>query len=177
VSTDNIQVRRATSEDAPGIAKVQKQTWFETYPNAEYGITLEDLQTKDFDSPAAIDQKRAWVGGSDASHTWVATDGNEVVAFCSAKSDPGAHAVTALYVHPTQQGYGIGKQLILAALDWLGDSESVQLEAAVYNQRAIAFYESFGFVNLGPSHTTTGALPSGKIIPEIIMRRDARTRP
>lgn len=166
-------IRPAIIQDAEGIARVQKLTWFATYPNAEYDITLADLELKDFDSPAAIAGKRQWVGGTDTSRTWVGESGATVVGFCSARRVLKVHEISALYVLPDFQGDGVGKRLMLTALEWLGTAEPVQVDAAVYNHRAIAFYQSLGFAVQGPSITTTGNLPNGKVMPEITLIKPA----
>ena len=44
----------ASPEDAEAIANIQKETWLATYPNEEYGITEDDIKSKEFTSEKRI---------------------------------------------------------------------------------------------------------------------------
>lgn len=76
----------------------------------------------------------------------------------------------AEYILPEYQRRGIGKQLMNTALKWLGRNQDIYVNAASYNEKAIKFYESFGFRKSGNVPKSEVAdLPSGKHIPEIEM--------
>ena len=54
-----------------------------------------------------------------------------------------------IVVHPGHTGKGYGKALMKYSIDWARSSdqvEKIELHVRSTNQRAIAFYESFGFV-------------------------------
>lgn len=72
---------------------------------------------------------------------------------------------------PTQQGKGIGQELIAQAVSYLGREKPIALEVVVYNTGAIGFYKKLGFVasgkEIGPEQTVV--LPSGTVLPEIEM--------
>lgn len=44
--SDEIEIVDATAEDIVGIRAVQKETWLATYPNKDYGVTTEDINTR-----------------------------------------------------------------------------------------------------------------------------------
>src|SRR5713226_9749870 len=41
-----VQIHDATPNDADGVRHVQQRTWLATYPNAELGITKEDIEAR-----------------------------------------------------------------------------------------------------------------------------------
>ena len=69
-----------------------------------------------------------------------------------------------LYVHPRAQGAGIGSALLGAVLELNGD-EPLWLERIDGNDRAAAFYERHGFVEVGPQ-------PNPPYRDQVWMRRD-----
>jgi ribosomal protein S18 acetylase RimI-like enzyme len=46
-------------------------------------------------------------------------------------------------------GKGVGDELMTHALCWMGDQADVTLGVIYYNERAIRFYEKFGFRDTG----------------------------
>jgi ribosomal protein S18 acetylase RimI-like enzyme len=50
------------------------------------------------------------------------------------------------YPYPTFPSSGIGKMLVEKILSWLGNEKKIKLNVAVYNKKAIKFYEKLGFV-------------------------------
>ncbi len=76
--------------------------------------------------------------------------------------------LSAIYLSPEYQGKGVGKKLFQTALNFIGD-KTITINVAKYNQKAIGFYEHFGFKYLIDIQDPNGALPSGKVIPEQMM--------
>jgi len=168
-----IQIFNATLEDVADIIAVQKETWLSTYPNEEYGITTEDILSKDWDNPDRLARwQKTIVEGDGTSQIWVAKDGERVVGFCSAarEGNRNRNRIRAIYVLPECQGRGIGKQLMQKAFSWLGDEKDTAVAVVKYNANAIDFYKKSGFQGeqeIPPS--PAGQLPSGKLMPEIEM--------
>jgi ribosomal protein S18 acetylase RimI-like enzyme len=166
-----IHIYDAVPDDVEGIIEVQKITWLATYPNEEYGITLDDIKEKDFSSQERI---KRWKKGietqTNENHMWVAKDSKTVVGFCSTTKKDGKHEIRAIYILPDYQGKGVGRKLITAALNWLGEDKEVFINVAKYNNSSIEFYKRVGFKEIGDvASTEIAKLPSGKIIPEIRM--------
>jgi ribosomal protein S18 acetylase RimI-like enzyme len=166
-----IEIFEAAPEDVAGIVAVQKETWLATYPNEEYGITEEDILSKDWDSPDRIARwQKTIIEGSDANRLWIAKEREKVVGVCSVSKGDNQNQVRAIYVLPEYQGKGVGKKLLEKAFDWLGDEKNTVLGVVKYNTNAIEFYKKFGFEGERevPS-SPAGQLPSGKLLPEIEM--------
>jgi len=168
-----VQIPDATPNDADGVGQVQQYTWLATYPNAELGITKEDIEASFHASSSeeAVKRRQAWqqrINSDPLVHLWVAKHAERIVGFCLAKKEGTQNRIQAIYVLPEYQRTGIGKRLLQTALDWLGSQQEVVLTVASYNQQAINFYSRFGFVPSGrPGHSRAAKLPSGAVIPEI----------
>jgi ribosomal protein S18 acetylase RimI-like enzyme len=166
-----IEILDATPEEAQGIVDVQRDTWFATYPNEEYGITLDDIKSRNWDDPERPKRwQRTIETMSDKAHTWVAKVEGKVIGFCSASKGEDKNQIRAIYLLPEYQGKGAGKKLISTAFEWLGSDKDVSLEVVKYNKQAIDFYKRMGFgegEDLPPQ--PAGQLPSGKVMPEIEM--------
>lgn len=74
-----------------------------------------------------------------------------------------------LMVAPDFHGAGVAALLMTAGLDWLGRDKPVWLNVIAYNERAIRFYEKFGFV-IDPEAR------AGRLVPNLIMRRPPEGR-
>lgn len=172
-------IQDAIPDDDEGIRYVQHQTWLATYPNEELGITREAINAR-FAYPDGTLMKRhptnrQQINTDPALHVWVAKEEQRVIGFCIALKEALNGHVRAIYVLPAHQGRGIGKRLLQASLDWLGDHKPVTLAVATYNTKAIAFYQSFGFeINEQAPGVSVAHLPSGVAIPQLEMVRPRR---
>lgn len=171
---ETITIRDATGNDVYPIREIQKQSWLETYPNKRYEITREDIFDHFNEANEAYERKmeerKKTINTDPRFHTWVAvTEENKVVGFCIAQKSE-ENRINALYVCSDFHGKGVGKLLITKALTWIGENKEICIGVASYNDRAIAFYEKFGFrkTNIVP-HNDVASLPSGRLIPEIEM--------
>ncbi|MDE6261040.1 MAG: GNAT family N-acetyltransferase [Oscillospiraceae bacterium] len=123
-----------------GKGYVHYKSWHETYPgliDADYleGITLEKC--------TAI--ARRW-----PDNILVAKDGERVIGFvgCGAYRDetlPGHGEVFAIYVLKKYQGQKVGYELMNAAFERLSDYQKIAVWVLKGNDRAIRFYERYGF--------------------------------
>ncbi|MFZ2309997.1 MAG: GNAT family N-acetyltransferase [Patescibacteria group bacterium] len=169
----NIQISEAQPEDIKEVLEVQKITWLATYVNEEYNITSADIESKDFNSPARI---KSWqdrlLQDRKLSNFWVVKDHNKIAGFCIANRESDKNKLVAIYVLPSYQGLGLGKQLIKQALAWCGDDKPIFLDVVTYNLKAKSFYEKFGFKESGVTPLEDlASLSSGKTLPEIRMIR------
>ncbi len=176
--TELLQVVDAVPDDVYGIRHVQKLTWLDTYPNIEAGISVEDVESQfaNDDTPLGKqrteDRKKRFF--NDNRHTWVAKDDDKIVGFCAAAKEENNGRIQAIYLLPTYQGKGLGRKLMEAALNWLNKDQDIYINVATYNDKAIKFYEKFGFIKTGRNVSDdVAALPSGKMIPETEMLKKA----
>lgn len=145
-----LMVDIAKPEDAAGIAHVRHETWLATYPNAEAGVTREDIFAKNFQSE---DQVRRWKKGiEDETGTrkiWVAKNSSgEVVGYGQGKKGELENEIWGLYVLPAYQGKGLGSMLMKSVIDWLGDDKLTTLSVAAYSSSAVELYKRFGFMEV-----------------------------
>jgi ribosomal protein S18 acetylase RimI-like enzyme len=159
----------ATIEDASVIGEIQTQTWLCNYPNPKMGITKEDIEEKTRLWSQQGNERIVKLIQKPNTHTWVAKDGNKVVGFIGIKKTDKANIIDALHVLPNYQNQGIGTQLLKIALDWLRDDKKITIEVVTYNEGAKRLYKKFGFKEVGKTHDDPITLPSGKIIPKILM--------
>jgi ribosomal protein S18 acetylase RimI-like enzyme len=176
-----IVIQDAVPNDDDRIRYIQHQTWLATYPNEELGITKEAINARFVNVSAEIVRRRAAnkqrINTDPSVHIWVAKDEyNSIIGFCIAVKEALNGYIQAIYVLPTYQGQGAGKRLMQTALDWLGDKKPVKLSVATYNEKAMTFYRSLGFVvNDNSFELSITQLPSGVNIPQIEMIRPSRT--
>lgn len=149
-----LEIRTANAEDAHGIAVVRVGAWRHAYEDLVDARLIEDL---DVDEDAA-----AWRGrlqgpvGPHGLRTRVATLGGRTVGFAAVlprrREDdlPVTTAeLTALYVHPTAQGAGVGSALLTDAEDLmqaLGAPAAV-LRVIAGNWWAKGFYAGRGWTH------------------------------
>jgi len=169
----NIEIVKARPEDAESWCKIRKVAWLDTYPNEEYDIAKEDILLKDFDSPEKVKKwQESFANPGDKSYYSAKVDGI-VVGFSTGNKGSELNEVGAIYIYPQYQGMGIGKLLMNKVLDEFNPQIKTKLNVVKYNERAIKFYEKFGFKIVGPYDDLFGKLPNGKVLPEIEMVREA----
>jgi ribosomal protein S18 acetylase RimI-like enzyme len=168
-------IRAAVPDDAPAIARIDKETWLATYPNDPFGITYEDVEAKikDWESPEAIALMKEKLSAEDPNTLRLVAEVNgEVVGHSRLyKMVQGPNKLQTIYVLPQYQGRGLGRKLAQQGLEWLGSDKDIALEVAQYNEQAIHFYESLGFTIAGEAHEPIAQMPSGKTFPEYRMLR------
>ena len=170
-TTSPIKIEVPGSGDAEGIAAVLVETRLNAYRSDELDITEEDLSARFGGVDETVVVVRRWLNDGEKRRLWVVRDGPAVVGMCVAYHDENGGHVGAVYVLPLYQGRGIGKQLMQAALEWLGDAEDIALWAATYVPKPIEFYRRLGFIESGV--TRQFALTHDKPMPllQMIKRR------
>lgn len=175
----DLHIGPATFDDAKGIQEVVFRGWLTTYPNADHGITVGDIEErfKDRDSEERLVKTRAQIANPTSGETTlVARIGDTVVGVCVAMRYPDRNQVRAIYVLPNFQRRGIGQALWKAAQEFFDPAHETAVEVAIYNKSAIEFYEGLGFVDSGRRMRNPNfAMKSGAIIPEMEMRRQVGT--
>ena len=149
------QVRMAQLSDASGIAHVHWASWMETYAGLiDPGYLAQRSEEKSrqaFESAGCRDMA-------------VALLDNEIVGFAGfgqAGSEPETGEVRGLYVLRRAQGLGRGRELMQLALDGLREKGCRQavLWVLATNEKAMGFYEHYGFVFDGTQKEELLGLP------------------
>ncbi|HVZ76258.1 MAG TPA: GNAT family N-acetyltransferase [Candidatus Paceibacterota bacterium] len=149
-----IAVGLAAPSDAHGIQDVFYWSWITTYPSAEFGITVEDIEYR-YQDRHSIERigrtQERIILECPAIILLVAKDGNSVVGLCRIQPGKDSHFLQSLYILPAYQGRGIGGMLWKEAQKYLSPCFPVKLWVTTYNARAIRIYERWGFAKQGTS--------------------------
>jgi len=181
----SIKIRISNSDDVEGIRQVQKKTWLVTYPNESLGISRDSIVEKfahdnEPQGKQKLERQKLRYLLTDRQ-VWVAekiddkTEAKKIIGFCTALREGETNRLAAIYVDPDYQHQGLGTQMVKELLSWLGDEKDILVNVVSYNQPAINFYQKFGFKKTGREGILDdgAVLPSGEIIPELEMRREA----
>ncbi|RZU01573.1 ribosomal protein S18 acetylase RimI-like enzyme [Kribbella rubisoli] len=134
-----IAVRRAEPSDVDAIRQIGLTTW----PVAYAGLVPEAFIT---DGLAQWWSVEAVERGISKGITLVATDSDALLGMVGLGREEDFWVMWKLYVLPDQQGKGIGKALLDAAIAALPDgTPELLLDVLVANEQAIGFYRSQGF--------------------------------
>lgn len=150
------EIEPATVDDVVGIGEAHLKSWLETYPNASYDVTeewikselgflVEDGQRED-GRDNGIPYRRRLIEMNDPNTIYeVVKDEDGVVqGFLHARRHQGSATLDAIYLMNSLKGTGVAAELMAHALEFIGDLP-VRLQAVAYNERAIHFYEKYGF--------------------------------
>lgn len=143
-----MQVRRATSADAPAIAAVHV---------AASRAAYQGLLPEEFLAQFTVERRETgWRQSLENGEceVWIAEeDGQALGWLCTGKSrdpdtTPGTVELWAMYVAPSRWRQGIGRALWNEALPQVmaAGSQSITLWVLEANAPAIAFYRTLGFV-------------------------------
>jgi len=179
-----VKIERAVPDDAEIICDIRDRAWLKAYPNAELGITADDIrvnaQGRDGEFvPRRIAHLKKQFAQDDGSGLtiFVAKKDGKVVGYVEPIIDKqNKRYISAIYVDPKNQRGGVGKQLYEKAVELLGEDQDIFLEVVSYNQNAIEFYKKRGF------EQTEAIVPEDedrpeymKSLPMIEMVRKAKT--
>ncbi|SEQ71220.1 GNAT family N-acetyltransferase [Natrinema salaciae] len=134
-----MNVRSATPDDFEAITAVARETWHDTYDELEpetIDQTVDNWYTDDsmpLEAPGTV--------------VLVAERDGELVGFTHAVVQGETADILRMYVHPEQQGEGIGSALHerLIAEIVSTDAEQVRSIDFAFNDASRAFYEGLGF--------------------------------
>ncbi len=174
-----IAIARATPDDVIGIQDVAYHGWLATYPNAKHGITVDDIEDryKDRHTEERITQGREQMANPpEGQTTLIAKEGGKIVGFCRATKHPDRNQLYAIYVLPEYHGRGIGRAMWQEAQQYLDSNKHTIVEVAIYNTKAIKFYEGLGFTDTSKRMSNSKfKMKSGAVIPEMEMRRESES--
>lgn len=140
-------IRLATLADTQAIAKMHQESWHQsfsvTYPIAiQYGRNTLEVRASLWEQVVASQQNTVFVAEKDDQIIGV-VEGGKANDKWEQAFDGELHR---LYVHPTSQGTGIGKQLIATIAKHLirDGFQSMLVAAWAVNYPARRFYEKLG---------------------------------
>lgn len=166
-------VSDALPEDAEGITTVLYQTWLDTYPNEEVGITREDVEDSYRDSftPEKISAMAEGIRNlSDNKKRVVAKIDGRVVGMATMSILEEYNQLRTIYVLPEFQGQGVGKKLWQEVKNFTDPKKDIVVHVADYNKKTIEFYKKLGFVDTGKRwQDDRWKMKSGAMIPEMEM--------
>lgn len=174
-----ITVKSAEPSDATQLRHIQLETWYDTYPNANYGVTLAGLKRRQEGVHGEKIEQRItfwqnYIASANGDHqVFMAFKGSKAIGYTAPAIIEGQRRLGALYVLPGHQGQGVGAKLLQRSLDWFGSDEDIYLHVAEYNQNAIAFYKRFGFDFTGKRFVEENPEDPESNIPELEMVRKA----
>jgi len=136
-----------------------------------YGAPLSDAQIAANKRVVAISTRTCESASTSADNTFIAAflDDRFAGYVIGTRHAPDSHELDWLMVHPDFHGTPVSRTLMEAGLDWLGRDNPIWLTVIAHNQRAIRFYQKFGFA-IDPEARTT------HLVPHHIMRRPAPAR-
>jgi len=138
-------IRLATLDDIGRVRKLLVATWHDTYDSL---LGVERV-TRTTDEWHALDVLATQAVRPNASFL-VAVQDEEVVGHAFTVEQEGSVLLLSrLYILPTRQRQGIGKELLRAAIRCHPGTTRVQLVVEARNIRALAFYGRHGFVVMG----------------------------
>lgn len=179
--TFTLHIYEARPRDAAELQHLLFETWKTTYPNEEYGITVQDIEdyfterlTEDGIKESAgrigvYTPKRMVLLGRDYGT-------GQLVAMCRGTKavlrDDG-NWLRALYVLPSYQRCGVGRAMVEhMTAQHFHKAAATRVRVASYNTNAIAFYCRLGFRQTSePIPRKERFILGTKVIPELTMER------
>jgi len=168
-----IEITQAKPEDAPGAQQVFYQTWLSTYPNEEFGVTVEDVKDRFQDriTENGVAKMAKKIAEPRLNTLFlVAKDGEKIIGVCRALKNEEKNQLTAIYVLPDYQGKGVGQTLWQEVKKFFNPNKKITVEVVTYNQKAISFYQKLGFVDSSRRFVDEHfKMKSGAVLPEMEM--------
>jgi len=173
---DPIMIRRATPDDCDILAILGERTFRETFVEG-FAIAYPADDLAHFVAQSYAPEVFAAKLSDPAQALWLAFAGHEPVGYANAGPCHLPHPevesqhgeLYRLYLAQGQQGRGVGRRLMDAALTWLERTAPGPLWLGVWsgNLKAQAFYARYGFEKVGEYDFPVGATRDH----EFILRR------
>ncbi|MFE2428977.1 GNAT family N-acetyltransferase [Streptomyces sp. NPDC059373] len=151
-------------DEAAAVGQMYLVAWLQTYPNEDAGID-ETWIRKHRGSATTAEGTAQWrefieeaTRQPDRFFCRVVRSGAEVVGILCGRRDDHV-TLGPMYLLNEAQGQGVGPRLMSEFLAWAGDAP-VRLWVTAYNERAVRFYQQYGFNATGECEFWRGRLPN-----------------
>ncbi|MBD0688363.1 GNAT family N-acetyltransferase [Streptomyces sp. CBMA123] len=167
------QIEVPHPDDAALVGHVQLRAWLQTYPNEGAGIDETWIREHRGSAVTAegIAQWREFIEEAmrhpDLLFCRVVRSGAEIVGFLCGRRDD-VVTLGPMYLLHEAQGQGAGGRLMDEFLAWAQD-DPMLLWVTEYNERAIRFYERYGFRTTGERELWRGKLPNVRMARESML--------
>lgn len=159
-------------EDAEDLVAMHGESWLDTYPNDEHGVSRAFIQetVESRGSEKGIDMRREYIKESHSNPNYyfriAKNNTGKVVGFIDGRKGE-ENELSGLYIAKSEYGTGLAQQLCGGILEWFGSEADVYLTVVTYNGRAQKFYQKNGFEIIpGTEH-----FHKGTVIPVVDMIR------
>lgn len=152
-----VTIKTCTLEDAKKLRAVSWETFYETFKSKNSPEQLQAYLEKAFELKQ-VEKELA----TDSSHFFFAYCDSEIAGYLKVNTDEAQSEemgdasleIERIYVRKDFQNRGIGKHLLNKAMDVAVEQAKTNIWLGVWekNEKAIAFYQSKGFVQTG-SHS------------------------
>lgn len=136
----NYTIRKMDKKDISGVQQVAKTSWHHTYA----GIIPFDIQENFFNMAYNDERLQRRL---ELSHMFVAVSEGEIVGFANyspLKEDATAE-LSAIYLYPEYQGFGIGTSLLHEGIKLLNGVKEIYINVERDNKSGRDFYHAKGF--------------------------------
>ncbi|WP_433888480.1 GNAT family N-acetyltransferase [Streptomyces sp. CA-111067] len=156
------------ADDAGSLGPLQLRVWLQTYPCEDAGI--DENWIREHRGPSAseegISQWREFIDAArqqpDLLFCRVVRSEREIVGFLCGRRDE-VVTLGPMYLLEEVQGRGIGGRLMGEFFTWARRTP-MRLWVTDYNERAIRFYQRYGFKATGERELWQGKLPNVRMV-------------
>ena len=170
MSKPTFTIREAVEADVDGLLAMHAQSWIDTYPNEEFGVTEAIIRERlaHWHDAGGREKRRQKILDAQTNpdlEYWVAEDEQgKIIGLAAPHRDEKEQRLGAIYVDKAFHGSGLAQKLMEKILAWADPSRPLELEVASYNERAKAFYRTYGFVEIADSETDSIVIQCIRII-------------
>ncbi len=156
----NITIRAATKDDAVLIADISRQTFYETFAADNTKENMDKFLNEQFTSTQLISEL-----SKPDNYFFLAYANDEVAGYLKLREnkqtllkDKPSIEISRIYAIKKMIGKGIGKLLIEKSIDFAKQKQKQIIWLGVWekNQRAIDFYNKWGFEKFGEQNFLLG---------------------
>ncbi len=173
--TDDYKIRKIEPDDVLDLHQIYFSAWLDTYPNKEFGITVDDIVYKYEQrlAPKKIAETREKIALTKEDELKLLLQyKGKTVALCNVVKEPGYNQLQVIYVLPEYQGLGLGGCIWSEAEKFLDPYKETIVHVVSYNDKAIGFYKKLGFVSTGKIiKDERFKMRNGAVFPELEMVR------